>query len=130
MGCAPQPIRDVATISVLSGPDRPVPLFGRVRPPAYHGKFKTFAFVCLDSVETAPIAMAGLGKAAEDDAKKPAATAEPQKKVAPFHRVQCLGGHVEIVQAWSKSESRALVKKRGYTLARVTPEPVHSKRAA
>ena len=73
MGIAPQPVLHVDEISVLSGPDRPVPLIGRTRPPAYHGKLKTFAFVCLDSELTAPIAVAGVGKAAEDEAKKPAA---------------------------------------------------------
>jgi len=131
MGCAPLPVLKLPSdVAVLSGPERPEPTIGRTPPPDYlGGTTKTFALVCLNDPMTAPIVMCGLGKAARDD--KPDAAAEgTQKKVAQFHRVQCLGGHVEIVQAWSKGEARALVKKRGYELARVGRETGQGKRAA
>lgn len=131
MGCAPLPVLKLpAEIAVLSGPCRPVPMIGSTPPPAYHGKLKTFAFVCLDALETAPIAIHGIAKAARDEAKPADVAADPDKKVAPFHRIPCADGHVETVQAWSRGEARGIAKKRGCTLARVGRETGQAKKAA
>lgn len=104
---------------------------------------RSFVPVLLSSPLTARMAAQGLRDACKER-PKPKEAGDRVGKVAPFHRVQCLGlglgGHVIIVQAWTMSEARAIAKKQGWALAKVRAadraereakrEAVQSQRAA
>lgn len=96
---------------------------------------RSFVPVLLQSPLTARMAAEGLRDACKER-PKPKEAGEKIGKVAPFHRILCQGGRVEIVQAWTKGEARSVAKNRGLTLARAKGfeeghcgEPVQSRLA-
>lgn len=62
--------------------------------------------------------------------EKPAAAVDKPKKVAPFHRILVDGGQLKTVQAWTRGEARAELKRRGYTIDKSGQQATRERRAA